>query len=72
MNYVYDYAIKNNWELESSYPYKGTEKDCHHKPNSGLKIVTRYMTAEGLAEVVKMIANGPFAGSANANNMQFY
>jgi len=31
MNNVYDYAKNNLWETETTYAYKGVEKDCHHK-----------------------------------------
>ena len=55
MKNVYEYAKQNTWETESAYPYRGAEKDCHHKSQSGYKILRGYTDAEGYSGMVAML-----------------
>jgi C1A family cysteine protease len=69
MNLVYEYALKNTWETEESYPYKGMEKDCHHKQGAGYQVLSGYSHLLGQADITLSLQKGPISGAVNANNM---
>lgn len=71
MSTVYDYAKFNNWEGANTYPYKAIERDCRHLRDRGYKVLNGYKTIHG-SEIVQALQQGTVAGSAYANNWQFY